>query len=39
MARGIRQACNRGCFAILKGSYNHTVLGDNVANFLDGLAF
>lgn len=38
MARGIHQACNRGCFTILKGSYNHTVLGDNAADFLGGLA-
>jgi hypothetical protein len=38
MARGIYRACNRRCFSILKGSYNHTVLGDNVADFLGGLA-
>lgn len=31
------RAAKGGCFGILEGGYNHTVLGQNVAAFLEGL--
>jgi acetoin utilization deacetylase AcuC-like enzyme len=34
--RGAARACGGGCFAILEGGYNHSVLGTNVAAFLEG---
>lgn len=40
MGRMVQAACKRlkaGCFALLEGGYNHSVLGDNVRAFLLGL--
>lgn len=40
MGGWVREAAQRnkgGCFGILEGGYNHTVLGENVAAFIDGL--
>jgi acetoin utilization deacetylase AcuC-like enzyme len=37
----VREAANRiggGCFAILEGGYNHSVLGDNVMALINGLS-
>ena len=30
--------CKGGCFGILEGGYNHSVLGDNVKALLQGLS-
>lgn len=41
MGRLVRRAADRmraGCFALLEGGYNHSVLGQNVRAFLEGLA-
>jgi len=41
MGRLVKEAAKRnsgGCFAILEGGYNHTVLGHNVQALLEGLA-
>jgi acetoin utilization deacetylase AcuC-like enzyme len=41
IGRAVREAALRnggGCFAILEGGYNHTVLGDNVLALIRGLA-
>ena len=41
IGRKIRQAANDwkgGCFAILEGGYNHSVLGQNAAALINGLA-
>ncbi|MCX8042713.1 MAG: histone deacetylase family protein [Desulfobacterota bacterium] len=38
----VRQAakrCGGGCFAILEGGYNHSVLGKNVAAFMKGMMY
>ncbi len=37
MVRDAARACNGGCFAILEGGYNHSVLGKNVLALLRGL--
>ena len=37
MVRDTAQACSGGCFAILEGGYNHSVLGKNVLALLRGL--
>jgi acetoin utilization deacetylase AcuC-like enzyme len=40
MGKLVRQAADRmkaGCFALLEGGYNHSVLGKNVLAFLNGL--
>jgi acetoin utilization deacetylase AcuC-like enzyme len=40
MGKMVRQAADRmkaGCFALLEGGYNHSVLGKNVLAFLNGL--
>lgn len=40
MGRWMRKAAKRnggGCFGVLEGGYNHNVLGEAVAAFLDGL--
>ena len=41
MGKLVRQAARRnsgGCFGILEGGYNHSVLGKNVLAFLEGLS-
>jgi acetoin utilization deacetylase AcuC-like enzyme len=40
MGKLVREAAIRnqgGCFGILEGGYNHTVLGLNVLAFIEGL--
>ena len=37
MVRDTARACGGGCFAILEGGYNHSVLGKNVLALLKGL--
>ena len=37
MVRDTARACGGGCFAILEGGYNHSVLGKNVLALLRGL--
>jgi acetoin utilization deacetylase AcuC-like enzyme len=40
MGRMVREASNKnggGCFAILEGGYNHSVLGQNVMAFIEGM--
>ena len=36
--RGAAARCKGGCFAILEGGYNHTVLGPNVMALAEGLS-
>lgn len=38
IVRKAAQACRSGCFAVLEGGYNHSVLGHNVAALIDGLS-
>jgi len=41
MGKLVREAARRnsgGCFGILEGGYNHSVLGKNVLAFLEGLS-
>jgi acetoin utilization deacetylase AcuC-like enzyme len=41
IGRLVRRASNRnegGCFGILEGGYNHTVLGENVLALIQGMA-
>ena len=38
MVRETSRACGGGCFAILEGGYNHSVLGHNTAALLKGLS-
>ena len=40
MAQWVRSAAERnngGCYGILEGGYNHSVLGTNVLAFIEGL--
>jgi acetoin utilization deacetylase AcuC-like enzyme len=37
MVRDAARACGGGCFAVLEGGYNHSVLGTNVLALLRGL--
>ena len=40
MGKWVREAARRnagGCFGILEGGYNHSVLGKNVLAFIEGL--
>ena len=40
MGRMVREASNKnggGCFAILEGGYNHSILGQNVMAFIEGM--
>jgi len=40
IGRMVRQASNKnggGCFAILEGGYNHSVLGQNTMSFIEGM--
>ena len=40
MGLWVNQAARRnkgGCYGILEGGYNHSVLGENVLAFIDGL--
>ncbi len=38
MVRETSRACKGGCFAILEGGYNHSVLGHNTAALIEGLS-
>ena len=41
MGRMVKKAASDsggGCFALLEGGYNHSVLGQNVAALINGLA-
>ena len=38
MARMAASAAGGGCFAILEGGYNHSVLGMNAAALINGMA-
>lgn len=38
MVRNTAKACGGGCFAILEGGYNHSVLGQNVTAMINGLS-
>jgi acetoin utilization deacetylase AcuC-like enzyme len=37
MVRRAAERCHGGCFAILEGGYNHSVLGHNVLSLIEGL--
>lgn len=37
LVRSASRSNNAGCFAILEGGYNHSVLGDNVLALLEGM--
>lgn len=38
LVKAAAHACGGGCFGILEGGYNHSVLGKNVAALINGLA-
>jgi acetoin utilization deacetylase AcuC-like enzyme len=38
MVREAAQRCKAGCFGILEGGYNHTVLGHNIMALLEGFS-
>ncbi|MGM0451648.1 MAG: histone deacetylase family protein [Thermodesulfobacteriota bacterium] len=38
MTRKAARACGGGCFAILEGGYNHSVLGQNVTALINGMS-
>ena len=38
MVRAAAQRCGGGCFAVLEGGYNHSVLGGNVRALIQGLS-
>jgi len=38
MVRQTATACGGGCFALLEGGYNHSVLGQNVTAMINGLS-
>jgi acetoin utilization deacetylase AcuC-like enzyme len=37
LVREVARRNNGGCFGILEGGYNHSVLGKNVLAFIEGL--
>jgi acetoin utilization deacetylase AcuC-like enzyme len=37
LVRDAARSNNGGCFGILEGGYNHSVLGKNVLAFIEGL--